>query len=36
VTPALGGRLRAAAILKDARGWKLPSDHAPVLVELAE
>ena len=36
VTPALGRRLKAAAILKDARGWELPSDHAPVLVELAE
>ena len=36
VTPALGRRLKAAAILKDARGWEPPSDHAPVLVELAE
>ncbi|MFI5024000.1 MAG: exodeoxyribonuclease III [Alphaproteobacteria bacterium] len=35
VTPALGGRLKAAAVLKDARGWEPPSDHAPVLVELA-
>jgi exodeoxyribonuclease-3 len=34
VTPALGGALRSAAILRDARGWTGPSDHVPVVVEL--
>jgi exodeoxyribonuclease-3 len=32
-TPAV--ETRAARILKDARGWEKPSDHAPVFVELA-
>ncbi len=35
VTPALGGKLAGAAILKEARGWEVPSDHAPVVVDLA-
>ena len=35
VTPALGGALRSAAVLRDARGWPKPSDHVPVVVELA-
>jgi exodeoxyribonuclease-3 len=34
VTPALGGKLAGAAVLKDARGWEVPSDHAPVILDL--
>ena len=33
--PSLGERLKTASILKDARGWEQPSDHAPVFAELA-
>jgi exodeoxyribonuclease-3 len=36
VTPPLAGNLAAAHILRDARGWEpKPSDHVPVLVDLA-
>jgi exodeoxyribonuclease-3 len=35
-TPALGGRLRRAEVLRAARGWPQPSDHVPVTVELAD
>ncbi len=34
VSPAMKPRLKAAKILKDARGWTQPSDHVPVLVDL--
>jgi len=34
VTPALVPSLRAARILRDARGWPRPSDHVPVVVTL--
>lgn len=34
VTPAVAPSLRAASVLRDARGWDQPSDHVPVLVEL--
>ncbi len=34
VTPALAPSLRAARILRDARGWPRPSDHVPVVVTL--
>lgn len=34
VTPALRRSLRSAQVVDAVRGWKLPSDHAPVLVEL--
>jgi exodeoxyribonuclease-3 len=36
VTPKLKGRLKGAAVLRDARGWKTPSDHVPVTVELSD
>ncbi len=35
VTPALAPSLAGAQILRDARGWKMPSDHVPVIVDLA-
>ena len=35
VTPSLRRHLASAAVLKDARGWELPSDHVPVIVDLA-
>ena len=34
VTPGLEPSLRRAEIIKNVRGWKLPSDHAPVIVTL--
>ena len=35
VTPNLKKSLRSTEILRDARSWKPPSDHVPVIVELA-
>ncbi len=34
-TPALAARLTAAAIDREQRKGKQPSDHAPVIVEIA-
>ncbi len=34
VTPDLATNLRAAEILRDARGWPHPSDHVPVIATL--
>jgi exodeoxyribonuclease-3 len=34
VTPTLEARLRKIEIVRDARGWKRPSDHVPVIVSL--
>jgi exodeoxyribonuclease III len=34
VTPALAPALVRAEVVKEARGWDLPSDHVPVLVDL--
>ncbi len=33
-TPALAGRLKGSGVDRDARKGKLPSDHAPVWIEL--
>jgi exodeoxyribonuclease-3 len=30
------GRLVAAGVDRDVRGWEKPSDHAPTWVELSE
>jgi exodeoxyribonuclease-3 len=35
VTPSLQKDLKAAEVVRDARGWQLPSDHVPVIVTLA-
>lgn len=35
VTPPLIGALKEATIYKDSRGWLPPSDHVPVLAEIA-
>jgi exodeoxyribonuclease-3 len=35
VTPPLADRLKSITVVKDARDWPGPSDHAPVVVELA-
>jgi exodeoxyribonuclease-3 len=35
VSDDLAGALAAHAVLKPARGWPTPSDHVPVMVELA-
>ena len=34
VSEALGGSLARMNVLREARGWERPSDHAPVTVEL--
>lgn len=34
VTDPLKGGLKSMHVLKNARGWERPSDHAPVLVEM--
>jgi exodeoxyribonuclease-3 len=33
---AVRGRLRAAGVDRDVRGWEKPSDHAPTWIELSE
>ena len=35
VSPALAPRLAGAQVLREARGWAQPSDHVPVIVDLA-
>ncbi len=35
VSPALKSNLKATNTLKAARGWEKPSDHAPIITELA-
>jgi exodeoxyribonuclease-3 len=35
VAPALAPRLRNVEVVREARGWKQPSDHVPVIVSLA-
>lgn len=32
----VGARLAAATVVKEARGWEKPSDHAPVLAKFSE
>ena len=34
LAPALAGRLKAAGVDRDVRGWEKTSDHAPTWVEL--
>ncbi len=34
VTPRLAESLRAAIIAREIRGWKQPSDHVPVVVDI--
>lgn len=36
LSPALAGRLAAAEVDRDVRGWEKTSDHAPVWIELTE
>jgi exodeoxyribonuclease-3 len=36
LNPTLAGRLKAAGVNRDVRGWEKTSDHCPVWVELAE
>ena len=35
VTPALLDEVTGFEILRDARGWERPSDHAPVVLDVA-
>lgn len=35
VSPALAAAVTSTHVLREARGWERPSDHAPVKVELA-
>ena len=34
VSPDLAGRVTGAGVLREARGWKMPSDHAPVWADI--
>ena len=34
VTPPLKNQLRGASVMREARGWEKPSDHAPVFVDI--
>ena len=34
VSPALGDSVKGMRVLRDARGWERPSDHAPVIIRL--
>ena len=34
VTPQLSPRLSAYGVLREARGWQRPSDHAPVYIDI--
>jgi exodeoxyribonuclease III len=34
VTPHLAPRLQGVDVVRDARGWKRPSDHVPVIVRI--
>jgi exodeoxyribonuclease-3 len=34
LSPALTGRLKAAGVNREVRGWEKTSDHAPVWIEL--
>lgn len=34
VTSKLGHSVKAARVLREARGWEQPSDHAPVIAEI--
>jgi exodeoxyribonuclease-3 len=36
VSPSLAGRLVAAEVDRDVRGWEKASDHAPAWIELAD
>jgi len=36
VTRALADRIERAEVLRAARGWEKPSDHVPVILDLAE
>jgi exodeoxyribonuclease-3 len=35
VTPPLAGSIQNATILKEARDWEKPSDHVPVVLDIA-
>lgn len=35
VTPALAPGLRSALVAREARGWEQPSDHVPVVLDVA-
>ncbi|HTT80635.1 MAG TPA: exodeoxyribonuclease III [Stellaceae bacterium] len=36
VTPPLVGRLAAARVLRDSRGWDKASDHVPVVLDIGD
>ena len=36
LSPSLAGRLVAAEVDRDVRGWEKASDHAPAWIELAD
>jgi exodeoxyribonuclease-3 len=36
LNPAAAGRLLAAGVDRDVRGWVKPSDHAPTWIEVSD
>ena len=36
LSPQISGKLRAAGVNRDVRGWEKTSDHAPVWIEIEE
>jgi exodeoxyribonuclease-3 len=36
LSPSIAGRLTAAEVDRDVRGWEKSSDHAPVWIEIAD
>jgi exodeoxyribonuclease-3 len=36
LSPAVAGRLAAAGVDRDVRGWEHASDHAPAWIELTD
>ena len=36
LSPSLAGRLAAAGVDREVRGWEKASDHAPTWVEIAD
>ncbi len=35
ISPDLDGTVRGIEVVKEARGWERPSDHAPVIATLS-
>jgi exodeoxyribonuclease-3 len=36
VTPHLAGRLESVEVVREARNWRRPSDHVPVIAKIGQ